>query len=112
MKPEEALEWAADFAERSKIWEAPKNDRGYAKSGWTEPTPAEKVALIIELAATVTDSPNEVSGETAGAMAHIIKFTVEALDAAKQVDPVGYNYPRISKLHSDLKKLVEGMSGA
>lgn len=55
MTPTEALEWAADYAERSKIWEPPKDNRGYVKGNWTDPTPAEKVKLIKELAETVID---------------------------------------------------------
>lgn len=56
----EAMEWAADFAERSKVFEAPKNDRGYVKDGWTSPSPAERAQVIMDLAATVVERPAKV----------------------------------------------------
>lgn len=57
MTPTEALEWAADYADRNNIFTAPRNDRGYIKDGWKEPTPAEKISVIKELAASVIDYP-------------------------------------------------------
>lgn len=57
MMMNEALEWAADYCERNKIFEAPKNERGYTRDGWTAPTPAEKARIITDLAKTVLDEP-------------------------------------------------------
>lgn len=54
MRSDEALEWAADYAERTKIFAPVVNSRGYP-DGWKPPTPSEKLAVIKELAAAVTD---------------------------------------------------------
>lgn len=51
------MEWAADYAERNKLFEPPKNERGYARDGYKFPTPSEKANIIIELAQTVTEDP-------------------------------------------------------
>lgn len=45
----EALEWAADYADRNKLFEPVVNSRGYA-DGWKPPTPAEKAQVITKLA--------------------------------------------------------------
>jgi len=51
---DEALEWAADYVERTKIFEPVRNERGYA-DGWKIPTPAERAKIITDLAKTVVE---------------------------------------------------------
>jgi hypothetical protein len=46
----EAMEWAARYIEREKLFDAPVNARGYTVDGWKPPTPAEKVRIITEIA--------------------------------------------------------------
>lgn len=53
MKMIEALEWAADYAYRSKLFEPPVKSNGYVVDGWKGVTPSEKAAIIKELAETV-----------------------------------------------------------
>lgn len=60
MRMVEALEWAADFAERSKIFQPVRNERGYA-DGWKPPTPAERAAVIKDLAETAVDESSGYS---------------------------------------------------
>lgn len=61
MNMAEALEWAADYAKRNDLFEAPKNNRGYVKDNWHDPSPAEKLAVIKELAETVYVPPTPAS---------------------------------------------------
>lgn len=62
MNMNEALEWAADYCERNKLFEPVKNDRGYAHNSWTPPTPAQKLEIISSLAHQVTESqPTQVT---------------------------------------------------
>lgn len=49
----EALEWAAGYAERTKLFEVPTNGRGYAVDGAKPPTPQEKAAIVKDLALQV-----------------------------------------------------------
>lgn len=50
MDMSEALEWAADYAERAKIFEPPIKANGYVSDGWKPSTPAERTDIIIKLA--------------------------------------------------------------
>ena len=45
-----ALEWAADYAERNKMFDVPVTPRGYAVGDAKPPTPEQKAAIIIKLA--------------------------------------------------------------
>jgi hypothetical protein len=59
----QALEWAAKFAEDTKLFEPVLNARGYA-DGWKPPDPHDKSVIITELAKTVVTpvvSLNDVS---------------------------------------------------
>ena len=58
MKMDEALEWAADYAERSKLFEPVVNQRGYADH-WTPPSPTDKASIIVALAKEVTVSEDK-----------------------------------------------------
>lgn len=53
MSPIEALEWAADYADRHKLFEVPTNRNGYPVDGFKQLTPAERVDVLQKLAATV-----------------------------------------------------------
>lgn len=55
MNMAEALEWAADYATRNKLFDAPLNQRGYVTDGWKHPTPAEKAEIIKSLAYAALD---------------------------------------------------------
>lgn len=64
MKMIEALEWAADYAQRSQLFVAPLNNRGYVKDGWADPTPEAKTAVILKIATEVCDEkPGQFSGD-------------------------------------------------
>jgi hypothetical protein len=52
----EALEWAADYAERNKLFEPALNNRGYPVDGQKPATPEERANIIIKLADQVTES--------------------------------------------------------
>lgn len=54
MSMAEALEWAADYAERNKLFAPVTNSRGYA-DGWKPPTPEEKLRVIQKLAFTAAE---------------------------------------------------------
>lgn len=56
MKMDEALEWAADYVERNKLFETPLKSNGYPVDGWKPPSVTERVALITDLAKTVVES--------------------------------------------------------
>ena len=56
MEMSEALEWAADYTVRNKLFDPVVNQRGYS-DGWKPPTPAEKMKIIKELAETVVTKP-------------------------------------------------------
>ena len=62
MNKAEAFEWAGDYVERMRLFEPVLNSRGYA-DGWKPPTPAEKTAVIKELAESVMDEPGLFRGE-------------------------------------------------
>jgi hypothetical protein len=51
----EALEWAADYAERNKLFDTPMKSNGYPMDGHKPPTPAEKADIILKLARNATD---------------------------------------------------------
>lgn len=55
----EALEWAADYAQRTKLFDVPINSRGYTIDGMKAPDSTERVKIITELAKTVADKPDE-----------------------------------------------------
>lgn len=61
VKKVEAMEWAAEYAERNHIFTPPQNQRGYTVDGWKNPTPAERTSIIQQLAKSVIDEP---TGET------------------------------------------------
>lgn len=64
MNMQEALEWAADYAERNELFKPVANQRGYT-DGWKPPTPAEKVSVIKDLAeAACDDSSGFVPSES------------------------------------------------
>jgi hypothetical protein len=58
---QEALEWAADYAERNKLFAPVRNERGYADN-WKQPTPADKLAVITQLAQSTT-APDSASSQ-------------------------------------------------
>ncbi len=60
MTPVEAMEWAADYAERHKLFEVPQNSRGYPVDGHKHLSASEKAEIIISIAKTVT-TEKEVS---------------------------------------------------
>lgn len=60
---DEALEWAADYAERNKLFEGPVNKNGYTMDGWKSPTAVERVQIITDLARTVTSPLEDVTSE-------------------------------------------------
>lgn len=108
----EAMEWAADYAERSKIFAPITNSRGYS-DGWKPPTPAEKARIIAELAETVVDEPAPSPlALAAGELLNVLKTTVDLLDDAYQVDPAGYNYTRVRTMHNALKERLEEIASA
>lgn len=55
MNMSEALEWAADYAERNKMFEVPVNRNGYPVDGFKTPGPEEKSSIIIRLAREACD---------------------------------------------------------
>lgn len=59
MRMDEALEWAADYATRNKIFESEVNQRGYNAEKWAPPSSEEKARIITKLAKEVTTSENE-----------------------------------------------------
>lgn len=50
MNMSEAMEWAADFAVRSKLFDPPIKQNGYAVDGWKAPSSYDKTEIIIKLA--------------------------------------------------------------
>ena len=54
----EALEWAADYATRNKLFEPITNQRGYADN-WKPPSPADKAEIITNLAREVMKVDDE-----------------------------------------------------
>jgi hypothetical protein len=52
------MEWAADYAERHKIFEV-KNERGYADK-IPQPTPAERAAVLLKIATWVMTGQGEL----------------------------------------------------
>lgn len=59
---DEALEWAADYADRAKLFEPVVNARGYA-DGWKPPTPSEKADIILKIARNAMDDGKEQTGD-------------------------------------------------
>lgn len=57
---DEALVWAADYAEQAKLFEPVLNARGYS-DGWKPPTPAEKSDIILKIARNAMDNGGESS---------------------------------------------------
>lgn len=56
---DEALEWAADYAQRAKLFEAPLNSRGYPVDGYKPVTPSEKADIILKIARNAMDNGGE-----------------------------------------------------
>lgn len=75
----EALEWAADYATRNKLFDAPLNQRGYPMDGWKGPTAEEKRAIITKLARDAYEVDPETSGV---AMNLFLETILESLDKA------------------------------
>lgn len=88
---QEALEWAADYAQRAKIFEPIRNERGYA-DGWKPPTPAEKASVITELAREACDDGG--SGFVAAATPE------DWIRLRREVD-------RLQGIHQDIDKIGE-----
>jgi hypothetical protein len=65
MNMQEALEWAADYAQRNKLFEVPTNSRGYPADGAKSPTPAEKTEVIMHLAGQALVDPTTALKQTA-----------------------------------------------
>ena len=107
MNKVEALEWAADYADRNKIFEPVRNERGYA-DGWKIPTPAEKAKIISELAEQIVDPPS-VEVSPFGAIALYIEEIVTELrkirsyadifnsDAAREIQNVSNRLEAFAK---------------
>lgn len=70
MQPAEAFEWAADYAERAKLFEPVLNSRGYP-DGWKPPTPAEKLDVIKRLAESVISGDADPRFEPENIFAYI-----------------------------------------
>lgn len=51
----EAMEWAADYAARNKLFDPPMKSNGYVVDGYKPITAPEKVDMIIKIAATVVE---------------------------------------------------------
>lgn len=49
----EALEWAAEYCDRTGIFKPEMKANGYAPDGWKAPSPSEKQAIILEYAKQV-----------------------------------------------------------
>lgn len=58
MRMDEALEWAADYTTRNKLFEPVLNNRGYP-DGWKPPTPADKAGIIVGLANEIVKVEDE-----------------------------------------------------
>lgn len=98
----EALEWAADYADRNKIFETPMKSNGYPIDGHKPPTPAEKADIITKLARNATDDgPN-----------HHLKFlrsVLHNLNEAKiesktMTDAIGH----VDSIRRTVSKYLEG----
>ena len=55
MNKVEAMEWAADYAERNKLFLPPMKGNGYPVDGWKAPSAAERADIITKLAWQVMD---------------------------------------------------------
>lgn len=55
----ESLEWAADFAARNKLFDAPMKSNGYPVDGWKGPTAEERTSIILSLAKEVMKVEDE-----------------------------------------------------
>lgn len=86
----EALEWAADYCDRTKMFEPPTNARGYVLDGWKAIPPAERANIITNLARTVVDSEGDERIEST-----LNLETVKAIrkNLAEEVDNPKYTSP-------------------
>lgn len=97
----EALEWAADYCDRQKIFEPPRNDRGYIADGHKMPTVAEKVAIIKEIAEQVTDATPP------RAFVVLSEAFMAKLDQDLELIVHHFEARELGDAHAELKKLTE-----
>lgn len=77
----EALEWAADYADRNKLFAPPMNQRGYPVDGWQNPTPAERTAIIKDLAQSVYVSKHPPEQESLRELSKFLNDEISYLNS-------------------------------
>lgn len=102
MNMTEALEWAADYAERNKIFEPPVNRAGYVRDGWMVPSPSDRADVIKDLAYVAVDDQ--------GSKAHL-EFLRKVLTQLARLDPAlsaGSMENRLTKIQDEITQYLEG----
>lgn len=109
----EALEWAADYAERNNIFAPVTNSRGYS-DGWKPPTPQEKSEIIQKLAQTVYESeqPKSVAGDMI-----LVTYLEGAVTELRRLraglqGPTADQIQELSNRLDQLAKEIKGASGS
>lgn len=105
MNAVEAMEWAADYAERNQLFAVPMNGRGYPVDGMKPPTHPEKVQMLRDLAASVTDEP--LSPDSARQVRRLLVDCVHDLKGGRSADPFRYDPHTVSDVEMRLEKIVE-----
>lgn len=112
MNKVEALEWAADYVVRNKLFDAPVNQRGYPVDGWQNPTPAERAKIISDLADQAMQQVEpELIGNPMAPLAVFLEQQVQELRAIRaKVDGLeGNNIQNVSNwLERMAKELLSG----
>ena len=109
MNMQEALEWAADYADRSKLFEPIANQRGYA-DGWKPPTPAEKARVITELAKEAC-GPASGSGERDWKLLGGERDRLKTFIHNVRNDVDGPSYELITGIYENIEDLVKRNGG-
>lgn len=105
MNKVEAMEWAADYAERTKIFEAPVNSRGYTIDGWRGISSAERAEVIAGLANQVVEDRTYRADPKA--IVDTLEAIVDRLEKAKSPDPVRYTPIEVANAISRIRELIK-----
>jgi hypothetical protein len=106
---QEALEWAADYAERNKLFAPIRNERGYADN-WKPPTPADKLAVITQLAQSTAAPDSASSQRDWGLLADEVARLERLIKKIANTLP-REEYETITGLHDNLFELARRNGG-
>lgn len=109
MNMQEALEWAADYCDRNRIFVPPKNERGYDVSGWKPPTPEERVQVIATLAGTAISQPSQQSVLSDEKVHEVVADLIYVLDAAYTAAGDYFTGPEEKKTKQAIKRIREAL---